>query len=79
MVLTPLCLFLVLIPLVGFQIKFKLKGKWKIKTFNSTKTVTKAIKKLKKGKYSVQLRAFAAQNGKKVCSAWSNQKKVKVK
>ena len=62
----------------GFQVKYKLKGKWKTKTYKTTKTVTKAIKKLKKGKYSVKVRAFATQGKLKVYSAWSKTKKVKV-
>lgn len=62
----------------GFKVRYKLKGKWKTKTYNSTKTVTKAIKKLKKGKYSVQVIAFVEQSGVKVYSSWSKTKKVKI-
>ena len=40
----------------GFQVRYKLKGKWITKTFNVKKNATKAIKKLKKGKtYTVQV------------------------
>ena len=64
----------------GFQVQFKRgKSKWITKTFKTQKSATKAIKKLKKGKYSVQARAFAQQNGVKIYSAWSSIKKVKVK
>lgn len=63
---------------VGFQIRYKIKGKWTVKTFNSAKSVTKTIKKLKSGKnYKVQIRAFS-QN-QKVYSNWSKAKTVKVK
>ena len=63
---------------VGFQIKYKTgKGKWIIKTFNTKKSATKAIKNLKKGKYKVQVRAFS--KGKQTYSKWSNIKTVKVK
>ena len=60
----------------GFQVRYKLKGKWITKTFKTKKTATKAIKKLKKGTYKVQVRAMA-KGGK--YSAWSKTKKVKVK
>lgn len=65
----------------GFQVKYKTgKGKWKTKTFNAKKKVTKTIKKLKKGKkYSVKIRAFAKFSGKKVYSNWTAAKKVTVK
>ena len=33
----------------GFQVRYRIKGKWKVKTYNTKKTVTKTIKKLKKG------------------------------
>ena len=63
----------------GFQVRYKLKGKWIVKTFKSKKTATKAIKKLKKGTYKVQVRAMI-QNGKqKAYSTWSKTSKVKVK
>ena len=60
----------------GFQVRYKLKGKWITKTFNTKKNATKAIKKLKKGTYKVQVRAMA-KGGK--YSAWSKTSKVKVK
>lgn len=65
----------------GFQVKYKTgKSKWKTKTFNAKKKVTKTIKKLKKGKkYSVKIRAFAKFSGKKVYSNWTAAKKVTVK
>ncbi|MBQ4155855.1 MAG: hypothetical protein IJD90_03520, partial [Clostridia bacterium] len=63
----------------GFQIRYKIKGKWKIKTFKATKTVTKTIKKLKKGTYQVQVRAMIVNGKLKAYSTWSKSKKVKVK
>ena len=59
----------------GFQVRYKLKGKWTVKTFTAKKNVTKAIKKLKKGTYKVQVRAMV----KKAYSNWSKTQKVKVK
>ena len=61
----------------GFQVRYKLaNGKWKTKTFKTTKNAVKVIKKLKKGTYSVQIRAF---NSSKKYSKWTKAKKVKVK
>ena len=61
----------------GFQVRYKLaNGKWKTKTFKTTKNAVKVIKKLKKGTYSVQIRAF---NSSKKYSKWTKSKKVKVK
>ncbi len=62
----------------GFQVRYKIKGKWKTKTFTTKKTVTKVIKKLKKGNYQVQVRAFVKQGKQKAYSAWSKTQKVKV-
>jgi len=63
----------------GFQIRYKIKGKWKTKTFNAKKNATKTIKKLKKGNYQVQIRAMIKSGSKKAYSAWTKSKKVKVK
>ena len=62
---------------VGFQVRYKIKGKWKIKTFNTKKSATKVLKGLKKGKYKVQIRSFS--KGKKLYSNWTKAKTVKVK
>lgn len=62
---------------VGFQVRYKIKGKWKIKTFNTKKSATKVLKELKKGKYKVQIRSFS--KGKKLYSNWTKVKTVKVK
>ncbi len=63
----------------GFQVRYKLKGKWTTKTFATKKNATKAIKKLKKGTYQVQIRAFVQSGKQKAYSAWSKTQKVKVK
>ncbi len=63
----------------GFQVRYKIKGKWKTKTFNTKKNATKVVKKLKKGKYQVQIRAMIVSGKLKAYSAWSKSKKVKVK
>ncbi|MBQ4155324.1 MAG: hypothetical protein IJD90_00800, partial [Clostridia bacterium] len=63
----------------GFQVRYKLKGKWKTKTFNTKKTATKAIRKLKVDTYQVQVRAMIKSGSKKAYSAWSKTQKVKVK
>ncbi|MBQ4156361.1 MAG: cellulase family glycosylhydrolase, partial [Clostridia bacterium] len=63
----------------GFQVRYKVKGKWKIKTFKATKTVTKTIKKLKKGNYKVQVRAMIVNGKLKAYSKWAKVKRVKVK
>ena len=64
----------------GFQVRYKLSGKWTVKIFNSKKTVTKTIKKLKKGKkYTVQIRAFKKSGSKNAYSAWAASKKITVK
>ena len=62
---------------VGFQVRYKIKGKWKIKNFNTKKSATKVLKGLKKGKYKVQIRSFS--KGKKLYSNWTKVKTVKVK
>ncbi|MBQ4155478.1 MAG: hypothetical protein IJD90_01595 [Clostridia bacterium] len=63
---------------IGFQVRYRIKGKWKIKTFNTKKNVTKTIKKLKKGTYTVQIRAFRKLSGKMAYSRWTSSRKVKV-
>ena len=54
-----------------FQVRYKAKGKWKIKTFKvgNKKKVVKFIKKLKAGKYKVQARAMIKQGKQKAYSA----------
>lgn len=63
----------------GFQVKYTIGKKTVTKTFNQAKSVTKTISGLKKGKYSVQIRAFTKQGSKTVYSNWTNAKTVKVK
>ena len=64
----------------GYQIRYSVNKKMKkakIKTI--TKNNAKAVlKKLKPGKYFVQIRAYKVVNGKKVAGKWSSKKVVKV-
>ena len=56
----------------GFQMRYCVKGKMKVKTFNTKKTVTKTIKSNKKiKKHTIQIRAFIKSSKKKAYSAWS--------
>ena len=61
----------------GFQVKYTFNGKNKIKNFDTLKSTKKTIKGLKKGKYKIQVRAFS--DGKKIFSAWTKIKTIKVK
>ena len=64
----------------GFQLRYKISGNWIVKNFNTKKSVTKTINKLKKGKkYTVQIRAFVKSGKKTAYSSWTKTKKVKVK
>lgn len=64
----------------GFQVRYKIdKGKWKVKTYNVNKNVTKFIQKLKKGNYKVQLRSFVMSGKQKAYSTWTITETVKVK
>ena len=64
----------------GFQIKYQLKNKKpKTITVKTKKSLTKIIKDLKKGKYTVKLRAFIQKSSKKAYSKWTNKKTVTVK
>ncbi len=63
----------------GFELRFRIKGKWTIKQFKATKNITRTIKNLKKGKYKVQARAYV-KNGKEFAySKWSKTQKIQVK
>ncbi|MGN0173349.1 MAG: choice-of-anchor I family protein [Acutalibacteraceae bacterium] len=61
----------------GYQVRYRIKGKWKVKTFKIKKNTIKLIKNLKKGKYKVQIRLI--DKTKKSLSNWSKTKIVKVK
>lgn len=63
----------------GFQVKYTYKGKTTTKTYTSKKSVTKTIKKLKKGTYKVSVRALIKSKGKTAYSNWTKAKKVKIK
>ena len=64
----------------GFQLRYKISGKWTTKNFDTKKTITKTINKLKSGKkYTVQIRAFVKSGKKTAYSDWAKAKKVKIK
>ena len=68
----------------GYQIYYKdtkaKKAKKKLVKASSKSTISKTVKKLKKGRtYTFKVRAYRTVNGKKVYGAWSNIKKVKIK
>lgn len=68
----------------GYQIQYSTNKKFKkgnkIITVKSKKSTSATIKKLKsKKKYYVRMRTYKIVNGKKVYSAWSKAKSVKVK
>lgn len=69
----------------GYEVVYSTSKKFtkkttKTVTIKKAKTVKTTVKKLKKGKkYFVKVRAYKVVNGKKVYSAWSTVKNVKVK
>lgn len=65
----------------GYQVRYRLgKGKWVTKKYSSKKAISKAFKKLKKGKkYSVEARAFIKKGKKTAYSSWCKAKTIKVK
>ena len=68
----------------GYQIQYSTNNKFKkgnkTITVKSTKSTSATIKKLKSKKtYYVRMRTYKVVNGKKVYSAWSKAKSVKVK
>ncbi len=63
----------------GFQVRYRIRGKWTVKTVTAQKTAIKTFKKLKKGTYKVQVRAMIKQGDKTAYSSWAKTQKVKVK
>ena len=63
----------------GFQVRYVLKGKAKIKTFAAKKSVSKTISKLAKGSYKINVRAYIKKGTKTAYSSWTKAKTVKVK
>lgn len=66
----------------GFQVRFKLSNKksWTTKTFKTSKSATRTISKLKKGKkYNIQVRSYKVIGKDKMYSSWTAKKTVKVK
>ncbi|WP_028509621.1 fibronectin type III domain-containing protein [Ruminococcus sp. NK3A76] len=68
--------------ITGYQISYSTSSKFTkktTKTVNATGT-SKTIKKLTKGKtYYVRVRTYKSVAGVKICSGWSEVKKIKVK
>ncbi|MBQ4156326.1 MAG: hypothetical protein IJD90_05940 [Clostridia bacterium] len=62
-----------------FQVRYRIKGKWIVKSYKAKKNMTKTIKKLKKGTYKVQVRAMIQSGSKKAYSNWASVKRAKVK
>ena len=63
----------------GFQVRYVLKGKAKIKTFAAKKSVSKTISKLAKGSYKINVRAYIKKGTKTAYSSWTKAKTVKIK
>jgi hypothetical protein len=66
----------------GISIRYKKSGakKWTTKSFKTTKSISKKIKKLKSKKtYTVQVRAFCKKGSTKLYSKWTKAKKIKIK
>lgn len=63
----------------GYQIRYTANGKSKTKTFKSGKATTRTLKKLKKGNYSVRVRAYTESGKQTIYSKWSKAKTIKVK
>ena len=64
----------------GFEIRYRLSNKkWKSVKVKTKKSMTKVIKNLKKGKYTVRIRSLITKNKKTAYSSWSNSKTISVK
>lgn len=65
----------------GYQIRYSTSNKMKKakKILIKKNKVSYTIKKLKKKKYYVQVRAYKVVNGKKLYGKWSNKKKLNMK
>lgn len=63
----------------GFEVKYKRNGRTFTKTFKTSKSATKKINKLPKGKYKVQVRTYHTSGNKKAYSPWSAVKSVTIK
>ncbi len=62
----------------GFQVRYRIRGKWTVKTFAAKKNITKTIKNLKKGTYKVQVRAMVVNGKQKAYSSWTKSKNIKI-
>lgn len=63
----------------GYQVAYGTNKKLKKATKKITKKTGITLKKLKKKKYYVKVRAYSIKNGKKVYGKWSKTKKVKIR
>ena len=63
----------------GFEVKYTVNGKSATKTFTAKKSALKAINKLSKGSYKVQVRAIATKGNKTATSKWTKATTVKIK
>lgn len=63
----------------GYQIRYKIGKKTITKTYRNKHSAIRVINKLKKGRYSVQVRAFIKKSNKRAFGEWSKAKKTKVK
>lgn len=66
--------------IAGYQIRYKYGNKkWKKKTIQTGQKLDRTIRKCRKGEtYSVQLRTYYLNDGKKLFSRWSDTKTVKL-
>lgn len=62
----------------GFEVQYKVGKKLVSKTFNTKKSATNTIKKLKNGTYKVKVRAFVKSGKKKVYSKWTKTRTIKI-
>lgn len=62
----------------GFQVEYKTGSKTYTKKYSTKSNAIKSIEKLKKGKYTIRMRAFCKSNDKTGYSLWTNAKTLKV-
>ena len=63
----------------GYQVQYAKNNKFAKAKSKKVKTNKVTIKKLKKGKYFIRIRAFKKKKGKTTYSKWSTKKSVTVK
>ncbi len=62
----------------GFQVRYRISGKWKLEKFKTKKSATRYTKAVKSGSYKVQVRAYTTKGKKTAYGKWSAVKKVKI-